>query len=465
MNILFVMQHAGFTFYYESTLRLLAQRGHRIRVAYERAQDSAQLDRLCADYPQITHEPLPRTRGDRQLAFATKARTFQDFLRYLEPRYVRATYLRRRVEEKVPPALVRTGLMARRAGRVGVSALQAVMRGVERMRPVPDAVHQFVKDRAPEVLLVTPLVDIGSKQVDYVKAAAALRIPVAACIASWDNLTNKGLMRVVPDRVFVWNDIQRREAVAMHRVPSERVVVTGAQAFDHWFGWTASTSYEAFCRSVGLDPREPFVLFVGSTVGIAAEEPAYVAAWIRRLRASGHPGFDRLGVLVRPHPKQWARWESVDLSGSRNTAVQAARAPVDRASRSAYFDALFHSSAVVGVNTSAMIEAAIVGRPVHTLLAPEFEETQEGTLHFHYLTAANGGPLHVAQDLDTHVSQLAESLRPDAPATNLRPFVEAFVRPHGLEVSATPLLVEGIEALGGARGDYAAGFVPKTVQL
>jgi hypothetical protein len=41
------------------------------------------------------------------------------------------------------------------------------------------------------------------------------------------NLTNRGLIRVEPDRVLVWSDIQRKEATELHSVSSERVVVTG----------------------------------------------------------------------------------------------------------------------------------------------------------------------------------------------------------------------------------------------
>ena len=37
-----------------------------------------------------------------------------------------------------------------------------------------------------------------------------------------------------------------------------------------------------------------------------------------------------------------------------------------------YYDSMFHSVAVVGVNTSALIESGIVGRPVFTVLAAEF---------------------------------------------------------------------------------------------
>ena len=54
-------------------------------------------------------------------------------------------------------------------------------------------------------------------------------------VGSWDHLTTKGLIHEVPDRVLVWNEAQKQEAIALHGVPAERVLVTGAQAYDHWF--------------------------------------------------------------------------------------------------------------------------------------------------------------------------------------------------------------------------------------
>ena len=91
-------------------------------------------------------------------------------------------------------------------------------------------------------MLVTPLVDPGSHECDYMKTAKKLGIRTGVCVASWDNLSLKGLMRYVPDRVFVWNAIQRQEAVELHGIPEDRVVLTGAQKFDEWFERRPSTT-------------------------------------------------------------------------------------------------------------------------------------------------------------------------------------------------------------------------------
>ncbi len=309
-------------------------------------------------------------------------------------------------------------------------------------------------------MLVTPLVTGASPQTDYVKSARALGIPSGLCVASWDNLTNKGLVRVVPDSVMVWNEAQADEAVELHDVPRERVTVTGAQPFDRWFGRTPDKSREAFCREVGLPPERPFVVFAGSTSNIAKTdlEETFVRAWAEAIRGSGDGG--DLGVMVRPHPERPGQWDAVDLAGLEDVVIWPPRRPnsVAAEARADYFESLFHAAAVVGINTSAMIEAAIIGRPVLTVRAPEFAQAQEGTLHFSYLLPENGGFTQAAGDLDEHVRQLAAAVRNPEPArAEGERFVRAFIRPQGVEEPSTPRLVEAITALGGSRPRGPAG--------
>jgi hypothetical protein len=141
---------------------------------------------------------------------------------------------------------------------------------------------------------------------------------------------------------------------------------------------------------------------------------------------------------------------NADLSEFEHVAVwpRDGANPVDEADRNDYFHSLFHAEAAVGINTSAMIEAAIVSTPVLTITAAEFTETQRGTLHFHYLLPENGGFVRVAQSLDEHVEQLASVLvAPDQVRAQLDSFVSSFIRPHGIEQACTELVVDSIETL------------------
>jgi hypothetical protein len=152
---------------------------------------------------------------------------------------------------------------------------------------------------------------------------------------------------------------------------------------------------------------------------------------------------------VRPHPQNARQWQDVDLAAEFKDVVfwpKTGVNPIGGTARNDYFDSMYHAEAVVGVNTSAMIESGIVGRPVYSVDAEEFAATQEGTLHFQHLKNVEGGLLHLAADLDEHVAQLAQLLAGNGTERQgARRFIQAFIRPHGLDVAATPRVVEEVE--------------------
>jgi hypothetical protein len=461
MKILFVMRNTVYVRNFESTLRLLAVRGHQVHIAAEPHRfldDSVLLDGLTAGSSAITYAPLPDREPHGWTLFAEALRRAVDTLRYYGSEYDAAPKLRARAERGAPAfvaPLLRTALVRFGAVRWLVSRW---IRAVEPLLPRDPAVDRFVAEHAPDLVLVTPLVEPGNPQAEYVRSARALGVPAGLCVFSWDNLTNKGLIQESLDVVTVWNEPMRREAIELHGVPEDRVVVTGAPAYDHWFSWQSSTTRKTFCAKVGLPPEQPYLLYLCSSNFIAPDEVPFVREWVRRLREMS-PLLRETSVLVRPHPQNAEVWKDVDFSDLGGVAIwpRGGRNPVDVASRSEYFDSIYRSVGVVGVNTSALIESAIVGRKVHTLLAPEFRETQEGTLHFRHLVEAGGGLLHVARDFAEHVAQLEESIRtPKADAARVGAFLGCFVRPFGLNEPATPRLVDVLERTAARKADRAA---------
>lgn len=451
MKILFFGRHYTYFRNFESVLRELAARGHQIHLAVERGDPLGLggiklVEALAAAYPNLTYGEAPGRADDQWTWTAGRLRLGIDYLRYQHRLFDRAPKLRERSRDRTPGVFVALGDRVRGAGDWARRAVSGFVRRLESAVPDDPAIRRFVEEQRPDLVLITPLISLGSSQIDYLRAARALGIPTALCVWSWDHLSSKALIREWPDRVFVWNDTQKREAIELHGLPGERVVVTGAQCFDQWFGRAPSRDRGEFCRQVGLPVDRPYLLYVCSALlyGSPAEAP-FAVEWIRRVRSSTIPRVRDAGILVRPHPSRLAEWEGVDTS-ELNAVVWGGN-PVDVQSRADYFDSLYHSAAVVGVNTSAFIEAGIVGRPVHTIIVPEMEENQTGTVHFKYLLAAGGGLLNVAHGFDEHLAQLDAAL--GNPPQGPRPFVRDFVRPHGLERAATPIFVEQVEAMAG----------------
>jgi hypothetical protein len=452
LKILFFMRHRGYVRNFESLLVGLGERGHEVVVAFGDAatpwlDSRPQSSHSAANHPAVSFRPGPRL-GGPWVILGRRLRMSRDFLRYLGPEYANARALRARARRRAPlsvRALVHLPGMRSASGR---ARLDRALARLERAVPRPKEVDRFLRELAPDAVLVTPLIELGSPQTPLVRAARALRIPVGLCVASWDNLTNKGLIREELDLVAVWNEPQRREAVELHGVPAERVVATGANPYDHWFNWAPSASRDEFCAKVGLPADRPFVLYLGSSPFIAPDEVPVVERWLRFLRERPEPELSELGVLIRPHPQNAAQWERADLTPLGRVAIhpRGGDDPVTDTAKSLYYDSIHHSTGVVGINTSALIESAIVGRTVYTLALPEVREAQEGTLHFKHLVRAGGGLLEVAHTLDEHAAQLRQGLAASDGGRN-RPFLEEFVRPHGLDVPATPRLVDAVERL------------------
>lgn len=460
LRFLFVMHYPGYLRYFDSTIRLLVERGHHVDVAFDNPEKQAEgaeaLATLAGSFENLGRIP---TRGDIWLFVTRAVRGTMDYLRYLHPDFADAVYLRDRMRTALPPGLALLGRWKTAAAGT-TRTLIRMCTTCERAIPSSGVLETFIAGRTPDAVLVTPLVVDRSPQTDVIKSAQALGIPAALCVASWDHLTTKGLMRVQPDLVAVWNEEQKREALAYHDADPQRLVVTGAQPFDRWFD-RVPTTREAFCRKVGLSADRPFILFVGSTASISAPdaELQFVRQWIEALRRQ--PGLAAIGILVRPHPYNSTHWRDVRFDDLQHVAIYPRSAnPVNEADRQDYFDSLYHSEAVVGVNTTAMIEAAIVGRTVHTILAEEFRDTQGGTLHFRYLLSENGGFLRVANGLAEHAEQMAGTLRePEIGRAACARFVSAFIRPAGASTPATPILVDALERLA-ASGARAPVRVP-----
>jgi hypothetical protein len=191
--------------------------------------------------------------------------------------------------------------------------------------------------------------------------------------------------------------------------------------------------------------------YVASATFVAPDEAPFIARWIDFLRGSSRPELRDAGVVVRPHPTNLRTWKQHDLTEPGRVVVfppEGAR-PVPAEAKRDYFDSLYHAAAVVGLNTSALIEAGIVGRPVLSLVLDENREGQEDTLHFAHL-AGEGGLLRVARRWDEHERQLVAALT--STDASDESFLGSFVRPCGIASPAAPLLVDAVEDLAGRIG-------------
>ncbi len=315
MKVLFILQYPGYFRYFDSVMEALAARGHQVAVAFDQPHKQPEgmvaLEGMRASIEVLDRVPA---RPDVWAPVARGVRGTIDYVRYLHPRYVDSPYLRDRMRKALP-------FLTRWLGRwtTGTEAwtrrLVRWLQYCERVIPSHRSLERFLENASPDVVVVSPLVTDQCPQVDIIKAARWIGVPSVLGVASWDHLTTKGLMRIQPDLVAVWNPDQRDEALAFHDADPSRIVVTGSQCFDRWFDRSPSRDRAAFCARAGVRPDRPFIVFVGSTASISSSEAEveFVKRWIEAVR-QGPGSLADVGILIRPHPYNAKHWRDVDLS-------------------------------------------------------------------------------------------------------------------------------------------------------
>lgn len=472
MRLLFAFKQYNYAVHYRPTLVELAKRGHQVDIRWPKSE-GAETPEHIRDVSNITVGSFPHRRRDEWGSYLPLLRGIRDYVRYLQGPFRGATKLRRRAFERLLSRIVVEGVDLDRGAEAMLAIpadeagrLDRLFAAIEKLIPSDPDLDAFLRVQRPDLVVLSPLIDLGSSMTDLVKSARAAGIPSAQLLFSWDNFSTKGCLHEIPDWVFVWNDQQREEAVTLHDVPRERVVITGACRFDDFFAGSPTATREQFCSTLGLDPHRPIVTYVCSSPLVSGAEWEFVCDWREAIRRSPDPALRAANLLIRPHPD--AKPESLNgrvvgrVKGDGAGKFDVVR-PFDDpgtvvafAKRNGYYDTLHYSSAVVGLNTSAEIEAAMLGRPVLTVVADHPAiDGQASTLHFHYIVDRQGGFVRLAESLDEHAAQLAVAIGEPIRDQPL-PALARFVRPLDWARPAGLVLADAIEAVAQKRAPVKA---------
>src|SRR3989344_6094135 len=85
-------------------------------------------------------------------------------------------------------------------------------------------------------------------------------VPTVSMVRSWDNLTSKGYIRIVPDELLVWNDLIKKEAIKLHHVPEEKIAVVGIPHYDAYLK-SPSLSGRGLRQKLGIPDNKKFITF------------------------------------------------------------------------------------------------------------------------------------------------------------------------------------------------------------
>jgi len=232
-------------------------------------------------------------------------------------------------------------------------------------------------DRFKPDLLFAPNM-FSPEDLRLLRMAKKRGIPTVTTAKSWDVLTTKAFTRVKADRILVFNEYNRDEAIRYGDYRPEQVEVVGFPQFDIYDDEDVLETRKSFCARMGIDPAHRIVLF-----GVPGDwKSPYTKDILLALDAAIAEGrfAQPVTVIARLHPKYPDASEGREFAHIRmerpGTYFNAKRGfSIDSGSTDQFSwtfrrediehlaNELCHSDALVVTDSTLALDAAAVGRP------------------------------------------------------------------------------------------------------
>ena len=208
-------------------------------------------------------------------------------------------------------------------------------------------------------------------EVPLLRTAVRRRVRSMAVDPSWDNFTNKLLPVRRVDRLIVWNQLMKEQAVGLHGYTPEQIRIAGAPQWDLYFRNGTCSSRDAFFRRIGADPARKLVTLTTTPRELYAHHDHVLRIMIEAITSGA---WRDTQVLVRLHPRDVLE-PYADFQGIRHVIIEKPFRSTVRAgdglaiditaeNQRHLADTMRHSDIVVNVASTLAIEAAIFDTPV-----------------------------------------------------------------------------------------------------
>lgn len=242
----------------------------------------------------------------------------------------------------------------------------------------PDVFGPYLSSIQPDIAFVTdPFAEID---VLFAKSARKHAKKYVSMVRSWDNLSNKSLLRFIPDLFIVQNEVMKGEAVRYHLVPEKSIRISGVPQFEYYARYTPIGKQE-FAAQMGLDPHKRYILY--SPAGQKFIDTDWQVCEILKTLYKENKIPEDVQFLVRLHPQNFTDLSKftpdenfviedpgVGFKTDRVKEIEMSRQNVNHLA-----DELHHSAMIINVVSSIVIDAAVMDRPVITIGFNGWEKT------------------------------------------------------------------------------------------
>lgn len=136
--------------------------------------------------------------------------------------------------------------------------IRKVVRVLDYILVKSDIFREYLEKYRPETVFLAHLFD--DHEIALLREARRRGAQTIGFINSWDKLTLRHSIRLLPDSLVVFNDIVKEEAVRCADMKEKDIFVSGIPQYD-WHVNYKPLSRPDFCRAKNLDPNKKIIVY------------------------------------------------------------------------------------------------------------------------------------------------------------------------------------------------------------
>ena len=236
----------------------------------------------------------------------------------------------------------------------------------------------FVRDRNfeywfekyhPDLVFLANLFD--TMEVGLLKEARRRSIATVGFINSWDKITSRGFIRLLPDKLVVPNATVKEEAIMFTGAKKKDILISGVPQYDNYVTGNISTREEFFKKSNLPDPSLPLIVFAPMGNMFGATHDWEMIDLMHQL-VVGNAFIKKTALLVRFPPNDFTTleelkkrpWLTYTLPGTRFATTRGMDWDMGFEELAYLRNTLHHCALLIACASSISIDAAVFDKPV-----------------------------------------------------------------------------------------------------
>lgn len=226
---------------------------------------------------------------------------------------------------------------------------------------------KYFEKYKPDLILLANLFD--DFEANFLRAAKRNKVFSVGLINSWDKVTARCILRILPDKLIVFNDTLKEEIIKTNIVAADDIFVSGIPQYDAYFK-EINISKEDFFKKLGLDLKDKVIVY-SPIGGMFSNSDWDILDWLLAMNKEEKFG-SHVKILVRFPPNDFIKDEDLkkrpgllyQYPGTRFSATRSTDWDMNSEELNDLKNTLFYMDLMICYASSISVDAVIFDKPV-----------------------------------------------------------------------------------------------------